>query len=193
MKLLKKLIILILIILSILCVYFLKEREKLNNNQDVVSSLTEEEMLQIGQNLYEYAHRVGNCKEFKYSEHYPNVIYNYDEIADNFTTYYIEDKKNKNYWNVFTTIEKDSDGKHIDMSRCGFGLSMAKSSLTSFKLLEYKENYIIFEVIIDYIGTYGVDEGSIVRTETSLFKIKKENNTWKIDYYDFDIITDMLD
>ena len=156
--------------------------------------LTETDVLQLGRNLYSYAHNVGNCKEFKYLHNQPSgsIVLNYEEVSSHFTDDYINNKTSVEHRNVFRTIEKDTSGNYIDISVCGFGLSCATSSLTDFKIINKTNDYITFEATVSFTSSCGENTGSLVRTETDEFSIKKENNAWKIDYYEFKIITDLL-
>lgn len=164
-----------------------------NNNQNNDNLLTEAEALQLGEDLYEYANRVGWCREFEYLHNQPggSIVLNYEEVASKFTQNYINSgSESLDY--VFRSIKKGEDGKYYDLSVCGFGVSCANNSLTELKVINVSDNYITFDATVTTTSTGcgGAAAGAIVRTDKQTFAIKKENDIWKIDDYTFQYVTD---
>lgn len=166
----------------------------LENNETAEKKdlLTEDEALQLGKDLYKYANSVGSCQEFEYLHNQPSgsIVLNYEEVASKFTQNYINNGTST-FENVFRSISRGEDGKYYDSSVCGFGLSCAKNLLTEFKIINIAESHITFEVTVSTIAT-GCDQevGTVVRTDTQTFALKKENDIWKIDVYVFKYVTE---
>lgn len=146
-------------------------------------------ILQLGEDLYEYANNVGWCKEFKYLHNQPggSIVLNYEEVTNKFTQNYLSLSTN-----IFSRIKKGEDGKYYDLSVCGFGVSCATISLTELKIINIEDNYVTFEATATTTSTGCGDKeaGSVVKVDKQTFAIKKENDIWKIDNYTFQYVTD---
>jgi len=153
-----------------------------NNKENHDDLLTEAEALQLGDDLYRYANRVGWCEEFEYLNNPSGgaFVLNYEEVASKFTQNYIDSGTNSMDY-VFRTIKKDEDGNYYDLSMCAFGSGLVERTL-ELKVVNISENYITFDAIITTIGTIDKDYKEI---KTQTFGIKKEDNNWKIDVYKF--------
>ena len=162
-----------------------------NNFQNTNNLLTELEALELGEELYEYANNVAWDKEFEYIHNQPDgsLILNYEEVISKFTQKYISSTGN-----IFGTIKKGDDGKYYDSSVRGFGVSCAKVSLTDLNVTNISNNYITFDAIATTTSTSkecgGLEVGTVVRTDKQTFGIKKENDIWKIDVYEFQYVTE---
>lgn len=189
MKLIIVLLIILIGILSFVCGYLVKELRESQTKQEL---LTEEEALVIGKELYEYAVSVGHCKIFEYSnkQELNSIVTNYDEVASHFTDDYINNKKEFKK-NVFGHIYKDEDGNYRS-GGCGFGLAHTVREVIDFDLISIAENYIMFDVTINVKG-YEPITSNLVMDDTTVypFGIKKQNDNWVIDYYDFAYLTNL--
>ena len=191
MKKYMKLIIIILIgILSLSCGYLVKELRKNQIKQDL---LTKEKVLVIGKELYEYAASVGHCKIFEYSDtkEPTPIVLNYEVVASHFTDDYITNKNDFKH-NVLSDIYKDEDGNYRANSRCGFGLAFSTREVIGFDLNSITEDHITFNVTINAKG-YEPITSNLVSDETTVysFGIKKKNDNWLVDYYDFAYLTNL--
>ena len=165
-----------------------------DNEEDIYNTLSNDEALKIGQQLWNYAYDTLWCKNFNYSSELTNLgdghqgyeIINYDEVRNNFSNDFVykdESGKTRSWEERFEQYV--INGKVYDPSGCSRGSDMNYGE-TQLSVKSITSNTLIFNSLSTYCNDVMWNENNSCKDEKITKKVEEDfslklvDGNWKI-------------